>query len=259
MPMCELQNNMCFGRIGVAFVALAGMIAILAASPAVAFDPSKVFKADENPLAIMKFGFRAYKDGRKNEAADVFRYAATKNQLAAKWKLGRMYATGDGVPRDHLTAFKLYGEIADEYAEIRPRKRDRTFVSNAIVSVADYYRKGIAKGGVKPNIYRAVDYYFRAAALYGNPVAQYRLGRIYLDGELGKPQPVQAARWLRAASKKKHPAAQAVLGRMLFEGDGLRRRRVQGLMLMTLAVGNSTRGRVKGRFRLDKGMAGKRL
>jgi hypothetical protein len=118
-----------------------------------------------------------------------------------------------------------------------------------VVAVANYYRQGIAGTRIEPDIYQAVDYYFRAAALYGNRNAQYQLGRIYLNGELGKPQPVQAARWLRAASKKHHPAAQAVLGKMLFEGNGVRRRRVQGLMLMTLAVGNNAHGQMKGKFR----------
>ncbi len=230
-------------------VIILGLLVVLLASPANAFDPLKVFKSDAKPLAIMKFGFKAYKDGRKDEAASAFRYAAAKNQLAAKWKLGRMYELGDGVPLDDLTAFKLFREIADEYSEIRPRRQDRTFVANAVVAVADYYHRGIKGTSVKPDIYQAVDYYFRAAALYGNRHAQYQLGRIYLNGELGKPQPVQAARWLRAASKKNHPAAQAVLGRMLFEGNGVRRRRIQGLMLMTLAVGNNAQGRLKGKFK----------
>ncbi len=226
-----------------------GLLVGITVNSAHAFDPLKVFKSDEKPVDIMRFGFKAYKDGRKDEAVGAFRYAATKNQLAAKWKLGRMYATGDGVSRNEMSAFKLYREIVDEYTEIRPRRQDRIFVANAVVAVADYYREGIAGTRIKPNLALAMDYYFQAAALYGQPKAQYRLGRIYLDGELGKPQPVQAARWLRAASKKRYPAAQAVLGRMLFEGNGVRRRRVQGLMLMTLAVGNNTRGRVKGQFR----------
>lgn len=228
---------------------VAGLFAVLAGSPAVAFDPLKVFKSNENPLAIMKFGFKAYKDGRKDEAAGAFRYAATKNQLAAKWKLGRMYADGDGVPHNDLSAFKIYREIADSYSEIRPRRQDRAYVANAVVAVAGYFRRGITGTQIKPDIYQAVDYYFRAAALYGNRNAQYQLGRIYLNGELGKPQPVQAARWLRAASKKNHPAAQAVLGKMLFEGTGVRRRRIQGLVLMTLAVGNNAHGQMKGQFR----------
>ncbi len=227
----------------------AGLTALLAVPPAMAFDPLAVFKSDDKPITIFQFGYRAYKAGRKEEAVGAFRYAATKNQLAAKWKLGRMYADGDGVERDDLAAFRLYREIADQYSEIRPRRRDRTFVSNAVIAVANYYRKGIAGSEVKPNIRLAVDYYIRAAALYGNPSAQYRLGRIYLDGEMGKPQPVQAARWLRAAGIKRHPAAQAVLGRMLFEGNGVRRQRVQGLMLMTLAAGNNARGEVKRKFR----------
>lgn len=231
---------------------MAGLFAFFAASPAQAIDPLKIFKSNENPLTIMKLGYQAYKDGRKDEAAGAFRFAAEKNQLAAKWKLGRMYAIGDGVHQDEGLAFKLYREIADEYSEIRPKFQDRIFVSNAVASVADYYRTGIKSARLKPNIRLAVDFYYRAAALYGNRHAQYQLGRIYLDGKLGKSQPIQAARWLRAAAKKSHPAAQAVLGKMLFEGNGIRRRRVQGLMLMTMAVGSNARGKVAGKFRWIK-------
>ena len=245
MWTCRTAANL-MKRTRASLAVLTGVFVIATSAPGMAFDPLKVFKSDENPLAIMKFAYDAYKNGRKDEAVGAFRYAAEKNQLAAKWKLGRMYAIGDGVKRSEIAAFKLYREITDEYSDIRPKRQDRIFVSNAIVAVADYYRTGIAGTNIRPNIKRAVDYYIRAGALYGNDYAQYQLGRIYLDGKMGKPQPVQAARWLRAAGKKSHPAAQAVLGRMLFEGNGVRRRRVQGLMLMTMAVGNSARGRVSG-------------
>jgi len=247
MWTCNIATNT-MKRTRAGLFVLAGLIAMAAMSPAMAFDPLKVFKSDENPLTIMKFGYKAYKDGRKDDAVGAFRYAAEKNQLAAKWKLGRMYAIGDGIKRDDVAAFMLYREIADEYSDIRPKRQDRIFVSNAVVAVADYYRTGIKGTKVKPNIRRAVDYYIRAAALYGSGHAQYQLGRIYLDGKMGKPRPVQAARWLRAAGKKSHPAAQAVLGRMLFEGNGVRRRRVQGLMLMTMAAGNSARSQVSGKL-----------
>lgn len=230
-------------------VAIAGLVVALAVAPAMAFDPLKSYRSDENPLDVMRFGLKAYKDGRKDEAAGAFRYAAERNQLAAKWKLGRMHAEGDGIRRDDLAAFHLYSEIADEYSAIRPKRQDRGFVSSAIVAVADYHRQGIEGTKIKPDLRRAVDYYVRAAALYGNSDAQYQLGVIYLSGKLNKPQPILAARWLRAASKKHHPAAQAVLGRMLIDGNGVKRRRIQGLVLMSLAVGNNARGKINDKFR----------
>ena len=46
--------------------------------------------------------------GAPNAAA-----AADKGHAVAQWKLGRMYAEGDGVPQSDLRAFEYFRSIAD--------------------------------------------------------------------------------------------------------------------------------------------------
>ena len=44
-----------------------------------------------------------------------------------------------------------------------------------------------------------------AASYFGDPDAQYRLGRMYLDGNGALKEPKQAARWLSLAARKGQP------------------------------------------------------
>jgi hypothetical protein len=74
-----------------------------------------------------------------------------------------------------------------------------------------------------------------AASYFGDPDAQYHLGRMYLDGANGSKDPRQAARWLQLAATKGQYQAQAVLGSMLFKGQALPRQAARGLMWLTLA------------------------
>jgi hypothetical protein len=74
-----------------------------------------------------------------------------------------------------------------------------------------------------------------AASYFGDPDAQYQLGRMYLDGQGGIKEPKQAARWLSLAARKGQYQAQAVLGAMLFKGEYVPRQGPQGLMWLTLA------------------------
>ena len=64
------------------------------------FDEAGGVKAESNPWAVFQFGYSAYKNGHKDQAAEAYRYAAENGQIGATWKLARMYAAGDGVARD---------------------------------------------------------------------------------------------------------------------------------------------------------------
>ena len=53
-----------------------------------------------SPGEVFALGFNAYKRGEKVEALEVLRFAADQGHPGARWKLGQMYADGDGVPED---------------------------------------------------------------------------------------------------------------------------------------------------------------
>src|SRR5271169_5216191 len=102
--------------------------AILIAAPALAFDnqqtpaaasmpgsvaplaptPGGVPAVPERPTPFEAFrsGTQAYLAGEKGKALTELRYAAEQGDLPAQWKIGRMYAEGDGVKRDDKKAFE---------------------------------------------------------------------------------------------------------------------------------------------------------
>ena len=74
-----------------------------------------------------------------------------------------------------------------------------------------------------------------AASYFGDPDAQYRLGRMYLDGQGTAKDLKQAARWLFAAANKGQYHAQAVFGALLFKGQYSACDAAGGLMYLILA------------------------
>jgi hypothetical protein len=212
------------------------LVAVLGfAGTASAFD-MKNLNADTPPAEAFKFGFDAYKQGDKTTAAEALNFAAEKGHPAAQWKLGRMYAEGDGIKRDDFRAFELFSEIADAHAEDSPNEPSARFVSNAFVALGGYYQKGIPNTDIKADPLRARQFYSYAASYYGDDEAQLNLARMYFNGEGGDRDALQAARWAKLAADKGNVAAQAMLGHLLFEGDeGIPRQPVLGLMYLSVA------------------------
>src|SRR6266478_4118546 len=70
-------------------------------------------------------------------------YAAEGGHPVAQWKLGRMYADGDGVAQDDLRAFEYFSRIANAHAEDSPSAPQATIVANAFVALGRYYLSGI--------------------------------------------------------------------------------------------------------------------
>ncbi|WP_139789112.1 tetratricopeptide repeat protein [Pseudaminobacter manganicus] len=219
-----------------ALAALTALAILGAAGQAAAFD-DKVFddktgvKPESSPWAVFQFGYSAYKSGHKEQAVEAYKYAAENGQIGATWKLARMYAEGDGVTQDNYEAFKFFSEIVNQ--DVEPGSPDESYVSDALVALGDYLKKGIPGTPVKANPVAAQEYFMRAAATYRNPDAQFEMGKMFLKGEGGvKASIKQAARWLQLAAEKGHTGAQATLGNLLFQSGKI----VRGLAMMTAAL-----------------------
>jgi len=183
----------------------------------------------------LRSGVRDYNAGDKVGAARALEYAATQGHALALWKLGRMYADGDGVPHDDLKAFEYFSKIADENADESPESPSASVVSSAFVALGTYFLDGIANSYVKPDAARAREMYHYAASYFGDSNAQYNLARLYLDGNGVEQDVRQAARWFNLAAEKGHHPSQALLGHLLLSGEGVPRSRARGLMWLTLA------------------------
>src|SRR6476620_7963104 len=166
-------------------------------------------------------------------------YAAEGGHPVAQWKLGRMYADGDGVTQDDLRAFEYFSRIANQHAEDSPSAPLAAIVANAFVALGRYYLNGIPNSKVKSDPDRAREMFSYAASYFGNADAQYDLARLYLKGSGSRDDVRYGARWLGLAAQKGQHQAQAVLGQMLFNGDQLPPQRARGLMWLTLASENA--------------------
>lgn len=221
----------------------AGLVAaVFWLSPAFAFDGTRSPNEPVMPTAMEAFrnGANALKTGETAKAVSSLQYAADKGHALAQWKLGRMYAEGDGVPRNDLRAFEYFRSIADSHADDSPDMPQARFVANAFVQLGNYYLEGIRNSSVRADPDRAREMYSYAASYFGDADAQYSLARLYLDGSGGPKDARQAVRWLSLAANKGQYRAQALLGDLLFKGEGVPRQAARGLMWLTLARDNAT-------------------
>jgi uncharacterized protein len=209
-----------------------------AALPALPTNPAPL-STDLGLSRSMRSGWQSfvdsYRSGDKKAARAHLEPAAANGDILAQWKLGRMYADGDGGPVDHYKAFQLFSRIANDRADESPDSPQVSIVSNAFVALGHYWASGIPKSPVTANQLEAAKAFNHAAQLFAHPEAQYQLARMMLDGSAGKQEPRLALRWLNLAAAKGHVQAQAVLGRMLFLGESTQRQTRKGLMWLEVA------------------------
>ncbi|WP_417683948.1 tetratricopeptide repeat protein [Roseibium sp.] len=215
------------------FFLVGGFVAAMG-SGALAFDGTpapnpSISPSDVSPVEALRNGARQYYSGDKAGAINSLRYAAENGQPMAAWKLGKMYATGDGVQEDDLKAFEYYSQVVREHGDDHPDAPDAPFVASAFVALGKYYLNGISES-VPQNAGRAKQIFTHAASYFGDPDAQYELGMMYQpnNGRL-------AVRWFNLAAIKGHVGAQARLGETLFSLGTSESRKARGLMWMSVA------------------------
>ncbi|HUG61964.1 MAG TPA: tetratricopeptide repeat protein [Methylomirabilota bacterium] len=209
------------------------------ASPAVAFDVSPAPSpswSDQTVLQALRDGARAYYAGDTELALDGLESAAEGGHPAAQWKLGRMYADGDGVEENDLKAFEYFNQIIAAHADDAPSSPQAPYVANAFVEIGSYYMTGIDDSAIAPNAGRAREIFNYAATYFGDALAQVNLGRMYLDGLGGDRNPRLAARWFHSAAKKGQLDAQIRLGELLSRGEDIEADPMRGLMWLTIAL-----------------------
>ena len=159
----------------------------------------------------------------------------------AQWKLGRMYAEGNGVAQNDLLAFDYFSRIVRAHGGDSPSAPEAQIVANAFVALGRYYLTGISNSKITSNPERAREIFSYAASYFGNADAQYDLARLYLkNAGTSRDDFRYGARWLGLAAQKGQHQAQALLGQMLFDGDQLPRQAARGLMWLTLARDSAT-------------------
>ena len=201
-------------------------VAPLAAPPRSLMPPT--------PLEALRSGTQALRQGRTDQAVMELEYAAEQGVPGAIWKLGRMYADGDGVKTNKTRAYDYFRRLTSTHGNDSSGTPNARFVANAFVTLGLYHLEGIP-GTLKadPNVAREM--FREAASYYADPEAQYYLGRLYLLGKGAPKDAITAARWLRLSANKGDHRAQALLGGMLFQGDQVSRQAALGLFWLTVA------------------------
>lgn len=180
--------------------------AALCAGPAAAFELQDL-TAETPPSEAFSYGLNQYNSGDKLTAAEALSFAAGKGVTGAQWKLGNMYAEGDGVVRDDIKAFELFTDVVVNADDEFSRSQSAPYVSNAFVRLGTYYRDGIPNSRVKPDLSRARQLFYNAASVFGNADAQFNLALMNYEGEGGERDLLQAAKWANLAAEKGNAAA----------------------------------------------------
>ena len=211
-------------------------------APAFGFDgstsnpPEKIPKNFTDPQQALRAGVDDLKAGDADASIAALTYAAEGGQDLARWKLGEMYARGQGVQRDDVKAYHYFNQLVEDYDEDQPDRKNLSAISNAFVAVGVYCLNGIPNSDVRPDPRRAHELFQYAATIFGDPNAQYNLAHMYMVGAGGVAKDnIAAIRWLAVAAEKSHAPSQALLGHMLFIGDGVPHQRPRGLMWLEFA------------------------
>src|SRR4051812_21543865 len=179
------------------------------AAPALAFDGAPVSPKDATIPVVTSLPGAAGKVRNvppavvtQETSLSALQYAAEGGHPIAQWKLGRMYANGDGVAQDDVRAFEYFTRIANAHAEDSPSAPQAQIVANAFVALGRYYLSGIPNSKIKADADRAREMFSYAASYFGNADAQYDLARLYLRG-IGTPRDAKyGVRWLGLAAQK---------------------------------------------------------
>jgi uncharacterized protein len=195
-------------------------LAAVPAGPVAPLGPRSTMPA--TPQEAFRSGLQALREGKTEEAVMDLEYAAEQGVPGAMWKLGRMYADGDGV--------KLNKARADDTS----RSGNAGYLANAFVTLGQYHLEGIP-GTLKADAAVAREMFRYAASYFADAEAQYQLGRLYLIGKGAPKDAIQAARWLQLSANKGDHRAQALLGGMLFKGEEVSRQAALGLFWLIIA------------------------
>ena len=152
----------------------------------------------------------------------------------AQYRLGVLYALGDGVTQDYERAAALFKAAADEG------------IAEAQYNLAVMYGEGLGIGR-EPN--KAI-FWYRKAAAQGSASAAFNLGVAYSNGA-GVPQSMeQAAQWFRHAAEAGVVNAQFNIGLLYERGEGVKASPVEAYAWYSAAAAHGDSGAAQRRDRL---------
>ena len=175
-------------------------------------------KADKQArqAKLLRKARQALRDGHYRRARELFEQAYKAGAAEASWYLGYLHGTGRGGKVDHLRAFEYYQVLARRFDPEEWNVRKLMMSVDALVRVADYYRKGVGKK-IPRDLKRAFLLYNMAAS-YNHAGAFYGMAMVALqsNGRIARKRWVVG--WLKRAAMNGHAPAARQLSRLAATG-----------------------------------------
>ncbi|MCE9591122.1 MAG: trypsin-like peptidase domain-containing protein [Planctomycetes bacterium] len=167
-----------------------------------------------------------YLPAASRAGAEALLRSAEEGDAQAQFKLGVMYATGDGADKDPAEAAKWFTRAAEQGLD------------GGQYFLGLMYATG---SGIPKDPDEAVKWYTRAAE-QGDAGAQFNLGFMYATGETVPKNAAEAAKWYTRAAEQGNAGAQLNLAIMHAGGEGVPKNAALAAKWYTLAAeqGNST-------------------
>ncbi|TDQ82199.1 TPR repeat protein [Dongia mobilis] len=241
-------------------------------NPVAAFNLAKIYEDGSGGVQDFTQAATYYKIAAEIDTAPRYNGAALGPQgselIAAAQKygqfaLGRLYETGQGVPRDPREAVFWYTRAADlglqqamlklaviyqeglpgtdgdagiaaDAAKAVPWLEQAAGLGN-VAAMNELGRAYLAGDGVLANARIAAEW-FQKASDAGSLTADYSLGSIYRVGFAGQPDFIRAVRHFERAANGKESASMVALGDLYANGQGVPLDKVQALTWYKLAA-----------------------
>ena len=197
-----------------------------------------------SPQAAFEQGLGAYKSGYYEIAIPALEEAAREgpelNRFFAEFYLARIYSDNSTALTDHTKAYVLFQKLALENADADPEDGRRApFVAKALISLADYLKRGVKGIGVRPDPQRAFELLQHAATVFGDQDARFELAKSYLGGRNGSEDVKRGMHYLSVLTEEGYSGAQAFLADLYWRGRHVKKDEQRALALITVAVENA--------------------
>ena len=210
----------------------------------------------------------AYNKGDFPTALRQFRSLAERGDTRSQDALGRMYARGEGVPKDRNEAekwFKMSSEQSDAFMSYnhgdfetalrvyRPLAEKGQVLAQYILGLM------YANGHGVPESYPEGLKWLTKAAEQGEAKAQFSVGVIYFKGLGMAKNYAEAFKWYKRAADQGNATAQYNLGAMYAKGQTVPQDLVTAHMLYTLAAAQGVRAAGAAKEQLAKSMSAEQI
>lgn len=201
-------------------------------------------------------------------ALKLFRSLAERGDSGAQYAIGRMYAKGQGMPKDSAEAMKWFDKANEQSKALQAYNRSDFATARKVFTplaekgqaLAEYILGLMyANGQGVPESYTEALKWLQKAAEQGEAKAQFSVGVIYFKG-LGMPaNQAEAFKWYRRAADQGNATAQYNLGAMYAKGQTVPQDVVRAHMLYALAADNGVRAADEARDKLAKSMSAEQI